>query len=69
MLKLLEQKGGEGKKKKKKGMGDYLTWVEALASAWVFMVLIGLVCCCLSSKPRPQGDTSGCTCDGGYEGV
>ncbi|XAR68903.1 hypothetical protein NMG60_11000315 [Bertholletia excelsa] len=54
-------------------MGYYLNWAQALASAWAFMLLVALVCCCLSSKPRPHGDTGssdgGCTCDGGYAGV
>ncbi|KAG8376951.1 hypothetical protein BUALT_Bualt09G0117400 [Buddleja alternifolia] len=48
-------------------------WVKALATACGFMVLIGLACCCLTSKPRPHGDnttsTGACGCDGGYIAV
>ncbi|KAI8556702.1 hypothetical protein RHMOL_Rhmol05G0274400 [Rhododendron molle] len=54
-------------------MGYYMNWVQALVTAWAFMFLLGLMCCCLSSKPRPHGDTSsgsgGCACDGAYGGV
>ena len=59
--------------KKGKNMEHYLNWAQALASVWGFMLLVGLMCCCLSIKPRQQGDTSSgngsCTCDGGYAGV
>lgn len=54
-------------------MGNYMKYVQAIASVWVIMLLLGLLCCCLSSKPRFQddksGSTGGCTCDGGYGGV
>ncbi|GMN47695.1 hypothetical protein TIFTF001_016874 [Ficus carica] len=55
-------------------MGHYLNWAQALASAWGVMLLLGLVCCCLSTKPQQHGDAasgnSSCTCDvGGYAGV
>lgn len=50
-------------------MGNYMKYVQAIASVWVIMLLLGLLCCCLSSKPRFQddksGSTGGCTCDGG----
>ncbi|KAK4582031.1 hypothetical protein RGQ29_025265 [Quercus rubra] len=50
-------------------MKNYMNWAQALASAWGFMLLLGLMCCCLSIKPRQQGDTSSgngsCSCDGG----
>ncbi|KAG6580518.1 hypothetical protein SDJN03_20520, partial [Cucurbita argyrosperma subsp. sororia] len=49
---------------------NYLNWAQALGTAWCFMLLLGLLCCCLSTKPRHHGDTSAsnssCTCDGGY---
>lgn len=70
------QDGAESKKcggKLKKKMGYYEQWAQALASACGFILLIGLVCCCLSSKPRPHGtdstSTGACSCDGGYFGV
>ncbi|KAK8574029.1 hypothetical protein V6N13_097024 [Hibiscus sabdariffa] len=48
-------------------MEHYLNWFQALASAWGFMLLVGLVCCCLSTQSRQHGDGSGaCSCDGGY---
>ncbi|KAL0375255.1 UNVERIFIED_CONTAM: hypothetical protein Sradi_3441200 [Sesamum radiatum] len=54
-------------------MDDYWHWARALATACGFMLLIGFACCCLSSKPRPHGDstsgTGACSCDGGYFGV
>jgi len=54
-------------------MAFYMKYVQSLASVWLVMLLLGLLCCCLSSKPRSQGDktsgTGGCTCDGGYGGV
>nr|KYP45942.1 hypothetical protein KK1_032503 [Cajanus cajan] len=50
-------------------MGNYLSWAQALASAWGFMLLVALMCCCLSTKPRHDSDiisgNGGCTCDGG----
>jgi hypothetical protein len=53
-------------------MENYLSWVEALATAWGFMLLVALLCCCLSTKPRQDGDVisgnGGCTCDGGGHG-
>ncbi|CAJ2670517.1 unnamed protein product [Trifolium pratense] len=53
-------------------MENYLRWVQALATAWGFMLLVGLLCCCLSTKPRQDGDVNsgsgGCTCDGGGHG-
>jgi hypothetical protein len=57
---------------KRKIMENYLSWVEALATAWGFMLLVALLCCCLSTKPRQDGDVisgnGGCTCDGGGHG-
>lgn len=54
-------------------MGHYLNWAQALATAWGFMLLVGLMCCCLSTQHREHGDASNgnssCTCDGGYAGV
>ncbi|KAG8647674.1 hypothetical protein MANES_09G096333v8 [Manihot esculenta] len=51
-------------------MEHYMNWAEAIASAWVLMLLIGLMCCCLSTKPRSHGDinsgSGSCSCDGGY---
>jgi hypothetical protein len=56
----------------RKIMENYLRWVEALATAWGFMLLVALLCCCLSTKPRQDGDVisgnGGCTCDGGGHG-
>ncbi|WRX23713.1 hypothetical protein QQP08_016200 [Theobroma cacao] len=52
-------------------MEHYLNWAQALASAWGFMLLVGLVCCCLSTKPRQHGDINNsngsCSCEGGYD--
>ncbi|CAK9323291.1 unnamed protein product [Citrullus colocynthis] len=49
---------------------NYSNWVQALATAWCFMMLLGLLCCCLSTNPRHHDDSSAanssCTCDGGY---
>lgn len=60
-------------RKKKIEMGHYLNWAQALATAWGFMLLVGLMCCCLSTQHREHGDASNgnssCTCDGGYAGV
>ncbi|KDP24548.1 hypothetical protein JCGZ_25112 [Jatropha curcas] len=56
-------------------MEHYKNWIQAIASAWGLMLLIGLMCCCLSTKPRQHGDVNGgggiggCTCDGGYARV
>ncbi|KAJ0028300.1 hypothetical protein Pint_35325 [Pistacia integerrima] len=55
-------------------MEHYLNWAQALASAWGFMLLVGLLCCCLSTQPRQHGDIAGtgggsCSCAGGYAGV
>ncbi|KAG8649369.1 hypothetical protein MANES_08G086131v8 [Manihot esculenta] len=51
-------------------MEHYMNWAQAIASAWGFMLLIGLMCCCVSTKPPPHGDpnngTASCSCDGGY---
>lgn len=51
-------------------MENYLRWAQAMATAWGFMLLVALVCCCLSTKPRHNGGdvisgNGGCTCDGG----
>ncbi|KAK8466498.1 hypothetical protein PHAVU_008G114733 [Phaseolus vulgaris] len=50
-------------------MENYLSWAQALASAWGFMLVVALMCCCLSTKPRQDSDVisgnGGCTCDGG----
>ncbi|CAN1135118.1 hypothetical protein LINPERPRIM_LOCUS15716 [Linum perenne] len=48
-----------------------MNWVQGIATAWGFMLLMGLMCCCLSSKPRHHSDvdnseTASCACDGGY---
>ncbi|KAK7373806.1 hypothetical protein VNO80_07226 [Phaseolus coccineus] len=55
--------------KEKKMMENYLSWAQALASAWGFMLVVALMCCCLSTKPRQDSDVisgnGGCTCDGG----
>ncbi|TYJ19047.1 hypothetical protein E1A91_A09G164500v1 [Gossypium mustelinum] len=54
-------------------MEHYLNWVQAFASAWAFMLLVGLVCSCLSTHPTQHGDANStnasCSCDGGYTGV
>jgi hypothetical protein len=51
-------------------MEHYLNWAQALASAWAFMLLLGLICCCLTTKPRHQQGSTGsatasCSCDAG----
>ncbi|KAJ6968717.1 hypothetical protein NC653_036636 [Populus alba x Populus x berolinensis] len=54
-------------------MEHFMIWAQAIATAWGFMLLIGIMCCCLSARPRQPGDKSSgngsCTCDGGYAGV
>ncbi|KAI5561118.1 hypothetical protein POPTR_016G102401v4 [Populus trichocarpa] len=54
-------------------MEHVMIWAQAIATAWGFMLLIGIMCCCLSARPRQPGDMSSgngsCTCDGGYAGV
>lgn len=50
-------------------MEKYLKWAQALATAWGFMLLVGLMCCCLTTKPQHDPDLAAgngdCTCDGG----
>nr|GMC99648.1 hypothetical protein CDL12_14398 [Ipomoea batatas] len=65
-----EEKAKEQARNQREIMGYYgSSWAEALASASAFMLLIGLLCCCLSCKPRPHGSKTGtggnCSCDPG----
>lgn len=53
---------------------DTKKWGESIAMATGFMVLLGLVCCCLSYKKmwshgkRDKGGSgsASCTCDAGF---
>ena len=53
-------------------MEHCLSFAQALATAKGFMLLVGLMCCCLITKPQQDEDTissnDGCTCDGGGHG-
>jgi hypothetical protein len=72
MVRLIKGRDKEEYICKRKIMENYWSWVEALATAWGFMLLVALLCCCLSTKPRQDGDVisgnGGCTCDGGGHG-
>ncbi|CAO2838251.1 unnamed protein product [Amaranthus hypochondriacus] len=43
-------------------------YIEALVSAWAFMLLLGLMCCCLSTQSSHNIDldaaNASCSCDG-----
>ncbi|KAB2622074.1 hypothetical protein C1H46_019912 [Malus baccata] len=53
-------------------MKHYLYWAEALATVWGFILLVGLICCCLGSNPRQNANGStgnaSFSCDAGYAG-
>ncbi|XP_009610008.1 CASP-like protein 5B2 isoform X4 [Nicotiana tomentosiformis] len=54
-------------------MDSMKLWGEALAAATGFMLLIGLLCCCLSYKMschgnKTKGSSGFSTCDGGFGG-
>lgn len=54
-------------------MKQYLNLVEGIAMVSGLMVLVGLICCCLSTNPSQRGSlragNASCSCDGGYAGV
>lgn len=35
-------------------MEHYLNWAQALGSTWAFMLLVGLICCCLATNKAAQ---------------
>ncbi|KAI5429668.1 hypothetical protein KIW84_034294 [Lathyrus oleraceus] len=55
----------------KDGMKNLLGYYND-TEVWGFMLLVALLCCCLSTKPHQGGDiisgNGGCTCDGGGHG-
>ncbi|CAG7905728.1 unnamed protein product [Brassica rapa] len=49
-------------------MEKFLKLAQSFAFVWGFILLVALVCCCISTKPdRDNDDDASCAgCDGGH---